>query len=77
MVTTGKISYAWYLWHWPLLAIARVNDLRAHNLARDILLAALAYVLAYLSTFYLSAIERTFGACYWQCCVRFSSHSEY
>src|SRR5262249_964349 len=53
MVTTGKISYAWYLWHWPLLAIARVNDIGGRNLARDTLLAVFAYVLAYFSTWYL------------------------
>jgi peptidoglycan/LPS O-acetylase OafA/YrhL len=53
MLATGKISYAWYLWHWPLLTIARVNDLGHRNLGRDSALVVLAYGLAYLSTRYI------------------------
>jgi len=49
----GQVSYAWYLWHWPLLAFARANDLGTRNLARDLLLALCAYGLAYVSTKWL------------------------
>lgn len=55
MTETGKLSYSWYLWHWPFLAIARAMDLGGHRLARDSLLAALAYVIAYASTRYVEA----------------------
>jgi peptidoglycan/LPS O-acetylase OafA/YrhL len=53
IVTTGKISYSWYLWHWPLLAIARAQDLGERNLLRDSIIAGLSYVIAFLSTRYL------------------------
>jgi len=50
---TGEVSYAWYLWHWPLIAIARVLDMGDRDLLRDSGLALLAYALACLSTRYL------------------------
>src|SRR5262249_38350457 len=53
IVTTGKISYSWYLWHWPLLVIARAQDLGERNLLRDTIIAGLSYVIAFLSTRYL------------------------
>lgn len=52
-VETGKISYSWYLWHWPLLGLARAADLGRFNLPRDAALAAVAYGLAYLSTHWI------------------------
>ncbi len=48
-VFVGKISYPWYLWHWPLLAMARAYHLGEDNLLRDVILAALSFVLAYLT----------------------------
>ncbi len=46
----GLLSYGWYLWHWPLLALGRAWDLGARNLPRDFLLGAvLSLLLAWLS----------------------------
>jgi peptidoglycan/LPS O-acetylase OafA/YrhL len=52
-VLTGAISYSWYLWHWPLLAVARTIDVGARNLGRDSFIVVLAYGLAYISTRYV------------------------
>lgn len=45
----GLLSYGWYLWHWPLLAFARIAWLGERDLARDAFLAALALGLAWLT----------------------------
>jgi peptidoglycan/LPS O-acetylase OafA/YrhL len=49
LVFIGKLSYAWYLWHWPLFAFARINRLAEPNLAQDLALATLAFMLAWVS----------------------------
>ena len=53
LVECGTISYAWYLWHWPLLAIARAAALGNRDLLRDLGLAALSFGIAWCSTHYL------------------------
>jgi SGNH domain-containing protein len=35
LVQLGLVSYAWYLWHWPALSIARILDVGHHDLLRD------------------------------------------
>lgn len=44
----GRLSYGWYLWHWPLLVIGR-EVLPWHGLPVELALVALALVLAQLS----------------------------
>ena len=57
LVYIGKISYAWYLWHWPLLAYLRIvsGDTLPAKIAVFAVLTSLA--MAVLSYF---AIEQPF-----------------
>jgi peptidoglycan/LPS O-acetylase OafA/YrhL len=48
-VAIGLVSYGWYLWHWPLLAIARTEALGVRDLARDSAIALAALALAWLT----------------------------
>jgi peptidoglycan/LPS O-acetylase OafA/YrhL len=52
MVFIGLVSYAWYLWHWPLLAFARIRNLGERDLPIDLGIAVLSFVLA-VATFYI------------------------
>lgn len=49
MVAIGQLSYSWYLWHWPLLSLARTNDLGERYLARDGVIALVSLGLAWLT----------------------------
>ena len=46
-VAIGLVSYSWYLWHWPLLALARTGALGEHVLVRDLAISVLALGLAW------------------------------
>ncbi|HEU4516637.1 MAG TPA: acyltransferase family protein [Steroidobacteraceae bacterium] len=49
MVAIGLLSYSWYLWHWPLLALTRAYTLDERSPVRDVAIAALSLVVAYVS----------------------------
>ncbi len=57
LVALGRVSYAWYLWHWPILVFARRWRLGDTNVPADIGWVLLALVLAILTTQF---IERPF-----------------
>ncbi|WP_239952783.1 acyltransferase family protein [Pantoea sp. Z09] len=49
----GKISYSWYLWHWPLLALARICSDGPISVSQGLGVSALALVVAWLSWRYV------------------------
>ena len=49
MVAIGLVSYAWYLWHWPLLSFLRTSDFTDTDLRKALGAAALALMLAALT----------------------------
>ena len=57
LVFIGKISYSWYLWHWPLMAFLRVASGGPLRPAAGAVAVGLSFVLAILS-YYL--IEQPF-----------------
>jgi peptidoglycan/LPS O-acetylase OafA/YrhL len=57
LTALGRVSYSWYLWHWPILAIARRWRLGDENIGADAAWALLALGLAVLTTRF---IERPF-----------------
>lgn len=49
----GKISYSWYLWHWPLLALARICSDGPVSVNQGLSISALAAGVAWLSWRYV------------------------
>jgi peptidoglycan/LPS O-acetylase OafA/YrhL len=56
MVFVGLVSYAWYLWHWPLLSFMRIQRFGERDLLSDLASAVVSFGLA-VATFYL--VERS------------------
>lgn len=42
----GLVSYGWYLWHWPMISLARIAQYGDPSLPRDLTMAALSFGLA-------------------------------
>ena len=53
MVGIGLVSYAWYLWHWPLLSFGRLANFGAADLAADIVLGGIVAFLLAVGTYFL------------------------
>ena len=53
LAVLGKLSYAWYLWHWPLLVLYRLYLLRETTLGGEIGVCGLALAIAALNYRYL------------------------
>jgi peptidoglycan/LPS O-acetylase OafA/YrhL len=49
MVLIGKLSYSWYLWHWPLLVFTKINNFGQSDLFINFLVVLFALILAYLT----------------------------
>lgn len=49
LVWIGLVSYPWYLWHWPLLSLARAHSLGIRDTLRDTSIVLGALVLAALT----------------------------
>lgn len=49
LVNIGKVSFSWYLWHWPLISIAQSYALGTHSVVRNVIVALLALGLATLT----------------------------
>lgn len=48
LTSIGRVSYSWYLWHWPVLIMGGIVFNR-HDIAFQLLLAAVSFALAVLA----------------------------
>ncbi|MHC3940234.1 acyltransferase family protein [Paenochrobactrum sp. BZR 201-1] len=49
----GLVSYAWYLWHWPLIVFARIYNFETLTIGTGLLMAAMSFVLACLTYWFI------------------------
>jgi len=61
IVHLGELSYAIYLWHWPIMAFVRYYTMRTDFTAYEMVgITALTYVLSLLSYTYVEQVFRTY-----------------
>ena len=53
MVWIGKLSYSWYLWHWPLLAFVKINNFGQSDLSTNLAVVLFALLLAFLTYYFV------------------------
>jgi hypothetical protein len=56
LVGIGLVSYGWYLWHWPLLALWRLSSFGRSGILSDVLVGAVGGLLLAVLTYFV--IER-------------------
>ncbi len=57
MVFVGRLSYSWYLWHWPMLSFARIVSDRPLGVGATVSIAFVSFFVA-LASFYF--VEQPF-----------------
>jgi peptidoglycan/LPS O-acetylase OafA/YrhL len=62
MLVVGRVSYSWYLWHWPFLILVPAALGHALSLGQNLSVAALSFVVA-IATFVL--VERPVRTSSW------------
>lgn len=58
VIAIGRLSYAWYLWHWPLLALTRSYALGEKQGLRDAIVVLLSLFLSWLTWRYVETPVR-------------------
>lgn len=53
MVWIGKLSYSWYLWHWPLLVFVKINNFGQSDLSTNLAVVVFALLLAFLTYYFV------------------------
>ena len=53
IVFVGRLSYSWYLWHWPMLSFAKIASDRPLSLRVTLSIAAISFVAAAASFYFL------------------------
>jgi peptidoglycan/LPS O-acetylase OafA/YrhL len=53
MVWIGKLSYSWYLWHWPLLVFTKINNFGHSDLSINLVIVFFALLLAFLTYYFV------------------------
>lgn len=57
----GRISYVWYLWHWPVLVFIRSVNIYERHLGYDLLAALVSFLLAVVTHHCIESPLRKYG----------------